>query len=172
MTRTLTALAPLAALALTGCLVSQEPVIAEDTAAHPLTEAEYRIFAFEEDGSRTAEEFFQLERRGADYLMTERYDLSNEAIWIRLREVSDDLYAVQALEDDDDEYVYLAMKVEDEEPRVWFLDCTDLTDAEVAELGVNAGPFGTCQVPDWDALKGAVEILVPRTDPAQIWRHR
>jgi len=161
------ALTALAALALSACLVSGDPLIAPEDADTPLRAGLYDQYELEPGAEPDFDGHMELVRRGDDYAILE--DDEDDGSLMRLRRIGTALYAAQVWEMGDEGFMYLAVRPQDGGALFWFGDCEALGEADRERLGL-VEDGGECAVGDFDTLAEALAVVVDASEPMLEWR--
>lgn len=144
----------LAALILSGCFYSEQPLIGRFGAEFPLPDGYYTHTPYLTDGTPFDQPMWrgEIRRRGASY-HSEVPDFPHENV--RLRELAPGIYV--AMKPDDDNWVYGLVWIYHggivtyHQPSCAELEQAVLDDYDVTQM---EGEAGYCRVNDWDRLSG------------------
>ena len=156
-------IACISGLMLSGCLISDEPVLnASNGRATPVEPGAYQICEEDEDGEEANCEEFNI---SLDQSGLYKFDAEDEEpTQMRFRRVGRRGYAAQLLEDDDDTYIYYYGSGDSDLFRLTMMLCADLPDRkrqrliDKGDLQSDDENFETCRVQTLKGLTTAARI--------------
>ena len=150
------------ALALTGCLVSEEPLLDADNGnATPIKSGAYVMCPIDDEDSDNECEQFVISHDATGLYQFDKED--EDPVEMRFRRVARKAYAVQSLEDNDDAYLYYYGAGDKNRFRLTMMLCADLPSAKRAQLIENGDlesdddEFETCVVKTVKGLTAAAK---------------
>ena len=141
----------LLALALSGCLVSEQPLIASNDAAYPLA-AEVRAERFKPDGNGWAhDENQRAYRSGPAYILVSE---NGDEMEIMLKRIAEKTFIAQS-KDDNGSYMYGLLVFDGNTIYEYAPDCSDFQEADLGRYGFVKKEGDDCTVTSAAGLASA-----------------